>query len=194
MAMPDQSGFSRRDVPLPPLWVGEDYVCPDCMLDYQKLDIDAARGLIRQTPSDVRTMIEAVPSGKLRRRQGPGVWSVAEYTCHLRDVYVAFTIRLYRARTENKPVLEPMSNDIRAKRFRYNDADIEAVLNELDVAARGCIDEASKFGPTDWQRVVTRLADEQRTAMWLIRQAAHEGRHHLRDIARLGSARPTRHS
>jgi LmbE family N-acetylglucosaminyl deacetylase len=182
-----------RDVPLPP-WAGEHYVCPDCMLDYQTLDVGAAMGLIRQTPSEVRAMIEAVPSEKLRRRPGPGVWSVAEYACHLRDVYVAYTIRLYRARTEDQPGLEPMLNDLRAQRFRYNDADIEAVLNELRAAVDGCLDEATKFRLTDWQRVVMRRAGEQRTAMWLIRQAAHEGRHHLRDIARVGSPRPTRHS
>jgi hypothetical protein len=64
----------------------------------------------------------------------------------------------------------------------------------LRAAVDGCLDEASKFRPTDWQRVVTRRAGEQRTAIWLIRQAAHGGRHHLRDIARVGSPKLTRRS
>ena len=184
--MPDQSDFRRPAGPLL-AWAGEDHLCPDCMLDYQKLDLGAAMELIRQTPSEVRAVLEAIPLERLRRRPALEVWSVAEYTCHLRDVYVAYTIRLYRARTEDRPALEPMLNDLRAKSFRYNETDIEAVLDELRAAVDGCIEEASKFRPTDWQRTVTRRPGEQRTAMWLLRQAAHEGLHHLRDIVHIGS-------
>lgn len=37
-------------------------------------------------------------------------------------------------------------------------------------------------GP-DWDRVVLRPPGEQRTTRWLVRQALHEGRHHLAGIA-----------
>lgn len=84
MAMPDQSGFRRPPGPLP-AWAGEDHVCPDCMLDYQELALGAAMGLICQTSSEVRAVLEAVPRERLRRRPALGAWSVAEYTCHLRE-------------------------------------------------------------------------------------------------------------
>jgi hypothetical protein len=48
--------------------------------------------------------------------------------------------------------------------------------------------------PADgWDRTCTRLPHEQRTARWLVRQALHEGVHHLLDVetvaARCGNSR-----
>jgi len=114
------------------------------------------------------------------------VWSVAEYLCHRRDVYVTFTIRLHRVRAEQQPALEPMFNDLRARRFRYIDCDIDATLDELAAATAGFRDEVARMGEGDWDRVATRLPAEQRTARWLVRQAMHEGVHHLADIQRIG--------
>jgi hypothetical protein len=37
-----------------------------------------------------------------------------------------------------------------------------------------------------WDRIATRLPGEDRTARWLVRQAMHEGVHHLGDIRRIG--------
>lgn len=39
-----------------------------------------------------------------------------------------------------------------------------------------------------WDRLVTRLPGEHRTARWLVRQAMHEGQHHLDDISKTTSA------
>lgn len=156
----------------------------DCRLAYSDLDVTAAVELINKIPSRVRSLITAAPSALLRRRPATGGWSVMEYACHLRDVYITSTIRLHRARTEYRPVLEPMLNNLRARRFRYNDANIDAVLDELASAVDGCIEEVGRFNPRDWQRIVTRLPGEHRTARWLVRNAAHEGVHHVADIAR----------
>jgi hypothetical protein len=175
------------NVSVPPL-ADENHVCNECALSYADLDLTAATDLIARVPAEARTAIGVVSPPNLRRRLSAGEWSVAEYACHLRDVYVTYTIRLHRARTEERPVLEPMLNDLRTRRFRYNDANVEAVLDELDAAVRGCIEEAGRFDPKAWERTVTRLPGELRTARWLVRQAAHEGRHHLGDIARITSA------
>jgi hypothetical protein len=167
---------------IPPL-PGESHTCVDCRLAYSEVDVASAVELVSKIPSRVRALIAATPSGLLRHRPVSGGWSVTEYACHLRDVYVTSTIRLHRARTEDRPVLEPMLNDLRTRRFRYNDANIDAVLDELASAVDGCIEEVGRFGPDDWQRVVTRLPGEYRTALWLVRHAAHEGVHHAADIA-----------
>lgn len=95
-------------------------------------------------PSAVREVISAIPIEALRIRPSQQVWSVAEYLCHLRDVYVAFTIRLHRVRTEKRPVMEPMFNDLRARRFRYNDCDFEVTLSELAAAVTGFCEEVAR--------------------------------------------------
>ncbi|MEO9199860.1 MAG: DinB family protein [Antricoccus sp.] len=124
----------------------------------------------------------SVPLAARRMRPASERWSVIEYVCHLRDVYATYTIRLHRARTEDRPVLEPMLNDLRARRFRYNERDVDAVLDELEAAAAGFCDEVARNRPDQWDRLVSRLPGEDRTARWLVRQAMHEGQHHLADI------------
>lgn len=170
---------------LPPL-AGEDFSCSSCELSYPELTIAAARALIGEVPDRANAALAGSRDSALRTRPAGGGWSSLEYACHLRDVYITYTIRLYRTRTEERPVLEPMLNDLRAERFGYNQADPAAVLGELPAVVRGCLAEIERV--RDWDRTATRLPGEARTARWLVRQTAHEGVHHLRDIkAALGN-------
>jgi len=180
---------SRPDnhVQLPPL-AAEDYTCDVCALVYSEISIDDAVGAIGGLPEAVREAVSAI-SPEACRVQGRQIWSVAEYLCHLRDVYVSFTIRLHRTCTESRPALEPMFNDLRARRFRYNDCDINATLDELSAAAAGFCEQIARTKARDWDRVATRLPGEERTARWLVRQAMHEGVHHLGDVRRIGGIR-----
>ncbi|HVQ90160.1 MAG TPA: DinB family protein [Mycobacteriales bacterium] len=165
--------------PLPPL-PAEDHVCAGCGTDYAALTLDAARQLIAAVPAQARAV--ALGAADPRRRPAPATWSVLEYACHLRDVYATSTIRLYRVRTEDRPAIEPMLNDLRATRFGYNELDLGAVLTELDHTAAGFLAEVARVPATDWARTATRLPGEERTAQWLVRHAAHEGTHHLADL------------
>lgn len=171
-----------------PPFVGEDHVCVPCGLSYVELCIADAYELIRRVPDRSRTVARAVSTAGWRQRPSPGRWSPLEYLCHLRDVTVTYTIRLHRARTEDRPRLEPMLNELRTRRFRYQLHDPAAVLAELDLTTPGLLEEADQFDPHDWDRLAARLPGEHRTARWLLRQAAHEGVHHLRDIESLSSA------
>jgi hypothetical protein len=171
----------RAAAALPPL-PAEDHVCPACALAYAQITVGAAVAEIAALPAAVGAALTDVPPDVLRRRREPGVWSAVEYLCHLRDVHMTSTIRLHRARTEERPVVEPMLNDLRARRFGYRDADAGAVLAELRAAAAGFRAEVARVPPDGWARTVTRLPGEERTALWLVRQALHEGRHHLRDL------------
>jgi hypothetical protein len=166
---------------LPPL-SPEDYVCDSCGLDFTTIAVPAALATISALPQEVRRSIVGIDDSLLRRRPEPDVWSAMEYICHVRDVYATYTIRLHRARTENSPAVEPMFSDLRAVRFRYSRLPLAPVLDELADHVAGFCDEAATLAPTDWQRTVSRRPDEVRTASWLVRQALHEGRHHLADI------------
>lgn len=166
---------------LPP-WAAEDYACADCAVSYPQITVERAREVIAGIPAAVRDTVASLPSEALSYRPSVGVWSVLEYVCHLRDVYVTYTIRLHRTRTEQRPVLEPMLNDLRARRFRYNERDLAPTLDELASAVAGFGDEIAGNSGHDWERLATRMPGEQRTGRWLARQAMHEGVHHLGDI------------
>lgn len=115
--------------------------------------------------------VHAIPPEARRARPSPQVWSVTEYVCHLRDVYMTYHPAVPRPRTEDRPVLEPVFTELRARRFRYDECDMAATLNELAVAVAGFCVEIARTGERDWDRVATRLPAEQRTARWLVRQA-----------------------
>jgi hypothetical protein len=172
---------------LPPL-AAEDFACASCALDYSKISMPHATDVVQTIPTAVRDAALAVPDPARRQRPDPQVWSVTEYVCHLRDVYATYTIRLHRVRTEHQPVLEPMLNDLRARRFRYNERDIGPALDELAANVAGFCEEIARVGPEDWDRAATRMPGERRSARWLVRQAMHEGVHHLADIRAVGTA------
>jgi hypothetical protein len=170
---------------LPPL-AGEDHVCTDCAMSYPDIEPEAAVAALRSAPAEVAAATLAVPDARRRVRPDPATWSVVEYACHVRDVFATFTIRLHRISTEDGPALEPMFADLRAVRFRYNDADLDVVLAELGTYVAGFLDEAA--ATTAWDRTATRRPGELRTARWLVRHALHEARHHTRDITAVGGA------
>ena len=155
-------------------------------MSYAGTDLEAAVPALRAVPAAVRSAVAAVPDPLRRVRPEPATWSVVEYACHVRDVFASFTIRLHRISTEDVPALEPMFADLRAVRFRYNDADLGSVLAELDGHVAGFLDEIAET--TGWGRTATRRPDEVRTARWLVRHGVHEARHHTNDIAAVGRA------
>jgi hypothetical protein len=143
---------------------------------------DDVRAIVASVPGQARELLAAHPEEAWRVPGAAGSWSPAEYLCHVRDVYAVFTIRLHRARTEHDPPLEPMLNDLRARRFDYAHAALGPVVDQLTDHVAGFLAELDRLDDDAWARPVHRYPGEQRTALWLARQAAHEGRHHLRDI------------
>jgi DinB superfamily len=180
-------GSGRPPADLPALF-GEDHACEVCHLSYPEVTVDAATELMRSLPARYDAAVGSVQGDLLRWRPPGGGWSVTEYTCHVRDVYATYMIRLHRARNEHEPAVEPLFGDLRADRLRYNDREMSAVLGELHANVAGFCEEIATVRANEWDRVVTRLPTERRTALWLVRQAMHEGEHHLHDVRRVLAA------
>jgi len=165
-----------------PALPGEEHECGECRFAYGSVSVEAALERIRGVPERVGEAVSGLPDEELRARPSHDTWSVLEYVCHLRDVHAVYTIRLYRTRVEDVPMLEPMLNDLRVVRFRYNQRELRPVVAELADNVAGLLDEAARSTEQTWERVARRVPGEERTPRWLIRQAAHEGLHHLGDI------------
>lgn len=138
--------------------------------------------MVGSFPGRYRRTLAGLQREDLRQRPEPGTWSILEYACHVRDVYDVYTYRVKRGITEENPVLEPMNNDRRAVLERYNDQDSREVLDALAGQAGQFAAQAALITPDQYSRTVTRSTGEERTILWLLRQAAHEGLHHHYDI------------
>jgi len=172
---------------LPPL-AAERHVCGLCEFRYTDISPALAATEIRGYPDAYRGALDGVDETALRRRPEPRTWSMLEYACHVRDVYAVYTDRVRRALAEHNPVLEPMYNQQRAERDGYNRRLPSQVLDALEINVGIFLEQLATIDGTRWTRTVTRLPGETRTVLWLVRQAAHEGRHHLRDIESIRAA------
>ena len=170
-----------------PPWPEEDHHCESCGLRYGELSPSVALLLIRSCSTQYGRRLRRLSADALLRRPASGVWSALEYACHVRDVFDVYQTRVRRTLTEHEPVLEPMRNDERAQRGAYNEQPLAAVLLALEHNADRFVDLASTVSEAQWGRSAVRLPGERRTVLWMVRQAAHEGLHHLHDVG-AGSA------
>jgi DNA-binding HxlR family transcriptional regulator len=169
---------------IPPL-APEDHECPTCQMSYAATTLNAALACVRSYPARYRQALDSLADQVLRQRPEPRTWSVLEYACHVRDVYDVYHTRLTRTMTGERPVLEPMRNEQRAARDDYNQQDPRHVLDVLAEQAARFVALAQAVTPAQYTLTATRLPGEERTLLWLVRQAAHEGLHHLHDIERI---------
>lgn len=171
--------------PFPP----EHYVCPTCNLSYANLTASAAIEQVRTYPARYRHCLKSLPGSVLRRRPDPQAWSALEYACHVRDVYEVYRLRISRALTEDDPVLAPIGNQERAERGDYNRQDLAEALRALGHNVDRFVALVHTIGDDQWARTAVRLPGERRTVLWMVRQAVHEGLHHLHDITAITTER-----
>jgi DinB superfamily len=123
----------------------------------------------------------------LRERPEDGVWSPLEYAAHVRDAIRFNGYLARRALTEDRPTLPAPNPDQAAVDNNYNAEDPAAV-------AEGIEERASKLAamvedvedPSSWARVaVWEGRDGDFTSLYFVRNAVHEGHHHLLDVGRV---------
>lgn len=98
------SGSDGSEAPIEPdtkdwTWVLVE-PCPDCAFDAAGLShTDVARYLRR----DADDWVIRLSGASVTRRRTPGVWSVLEYGCHVRDVHRVFADRVRLVLDEDAP-------------------------------------------------------------------------------------------
>jgi hypothetical protein len=120
----------------------------------------------------------------VRRRPAPSTWSALEYTAHVRDVleWMADTIR--RMNREREPTIDSFDQDQVALDDRYNDQDVDRVLDGVAAAADRLVAVLRDVDAGDWGRL-GHFSWGDRDMLTMARNAVHEGAHHLRDVDRV---------
>ena len=154
-------------------------------MSYAEVTPAAVVAIVRSLPPQYRGAFGGVADDLVRRRPDATTWSMIEYACHVRDVFVVFVDRIQLARREDRPTFAPLGNDDRAVRLRYAEADVDATLDELATAAVRFTDLIDTLDDDAWPRTASRRTGEERDVLWMARQTAHEGRHHLADVERV---------
>ncbi len=163
------------------------YVCPECGLDYDTVSPPDAAVALRTMPRRYRSAVAAAleddaDEGLIRRRPEESTWSALEYTAHVADLYELFTTIVRRMFDEDAPTIDFWDPDARAADQNYNAADPAAVLDRLEAATASLVAAVERVDADSWRRTAT-FPFGDRDLLTMVRNAVHEGAHHLRDVA-----------
>jgi hypothetical protein len=161
-------------------WVLRDS-CPECGADVGRIARGEIAGLIRRADAVWRDVLSS-PAASLRARPRPGVWSVAEYGCHARDVYRVFAGRLNLIRTQDDPPFANWDQDATALEQDYASQDPAVVAPELAEAGEELAAAFEALGADEWDRTGRRSDGATFTAETLGQYLLHDVLHHLWDV------------
>jgi len=129
--------------------------------------------------------LEGLDEGDIRRPESDGKWSILEVVCHLADTEWVQGWRIRRVLTEDRPVLEPMDQDVWAERLGYRDTELEEALDQLRALRLANLRLIRRLAANDFTRIChhpERGEESLRTILELV--AGHDGVH-MDQIARI---------
>jgi hypothetical protein len=153
--------------------------CPEC-------GFDASAATPATVPATVAGMLPrwraVLQRPDARARPDENTWSVLEYACHVRDVFILFDRRLSLMLTDDDARFDDWDQDRAAIENDYASADPAVVAEEL--AAAGERIAASFAGvPQDrWGRRGTRSNGSEFTVLTFAQYFLHDVVHHLHDV------------
>jgi hypothetical protein len=160
--------------------------CTECGLAAEQLSVRDAADLIDGLGPRFQGAFAAGGSdrARIRAKPDPAVWSPLEYAVHVRDAVRYHGALVNRALKEDRPAVPAADPDGAAQELRYNEADLDEVLDRLEQQSRRFAARVRPLTDDDLERVVIN-AGRERTVRYMIRNVAHEGHHHLLDVQRL---------
>jgi DinB superfamily len=165
------------------------YTCADCGFEFDLARAEAAGPSIVDEIRDVSAILREGDPLALRARLDPDTWSVHEYGCHLRDVFLVQRERVLLARRADAPDIGTMGRDERVELDGYESQLTPDVARQLDDAASLFAHVLSLIEGDTWERTMIYSYPErmERSLRWVAVHTLHEARHHKRDIeAQLG--------
>ena len=164
------------------------WVCPECGLDYGTIHPPDAMVALRSFPRRYGELIGGISDDETERllhaRPAPDVWSAVEYTVHVADTLESLTEVIRQMVRQDDPDLSGLmwDPDERAAEQKYNEKSPDEALALLRPAAENAATTVESVGADDWGRQAT-FPFGERDTLTMMRNAVHEGAHHLRDVA-----------
>jgi hypothetical protein len=154
--------------------------CPQCGFDAALIHpTDVGAHIRRDADAWVRRLSEPGTTA----RPAPGVWSVLEYGCHIRDVHRIFNHRVQLMLTEDEPRFPNWDQDETAVADDYAAQDPAVVAAELRAAADAVADTYGSVPADAWPRRGLRSNGSEFTVTSISRYHLHDIVHHAWDVS-----------
>lgn len=159
--------------------------CAQCGFDGGTWTDAEATARLAELPALWAASINGIDPTDLLRRPILGMWSVAEYTDHVRETVFGMRFVLERALTEPgvdlgtapEPRFDPEPRPINVSRAL---AAFEEEVGQL-------LKHLTALGAERWSSGAV-IGGEPVDVHWIVRHAVHDVSHHLGDVERLGAA------
>jgi hypothetical protein len=156
--------------------------CPVCGIDEAGMAVPDALGAIRGFPRRYREAMDSFAPARLRERPDPDTWSALEYTVHFREVLELLAMSLPIVVEERDVQFPPIDVDEAAANRPDWVMDPALAVRGISDAAAAIAQQAETMPWSAWDRTFM-IGEVEHPASWIVQHAAHEGAHHLRDIA-----------
>ena len=107
---------------------------------------------LRLLPERVSEEVKGLSEEKLRFRAGEGQWSLKEVIGHLRDFAEIDHDRLCRMIKLERPILPGFDQEVLIRERNYQEADLQAVLDELASFRRETVQVLTELVDANWAR------------------------------------------
>jgi hypothetical protein len=153
--------------------------CPDCGYDAESIRATDVAAHIRRDADDWMTRLADT---SVTARPAPGVWSVLEYGCHVRDVHRIFAKRVRLMLSEDDPRFPNWDQDETALTDDYAAQDPSIVADELRQVASAVADAYESVSADAWSRRGLRSNGSEFTVETIALYHLHDIVHHAWDV------------
>ncbi len=153
--------------------------CPTCGVDESSISVHDGVDAVRTFPGRYRRALDGLTADQVTS-DPPGGWSVLAYVVHVGEVLERSGAALATVLDQPGAEISPLPDEARPPGLGTTDS--ASALDRIDRAAAGLVGAAAGVSGEAWTRPFT-LGGVSHDAGWLVRHAAHEGAHHLREIA-----------
>jgi hypothetical protein len=161
--------------------------CPDCGFAAEEVTVDRLPEVVRDNATTWEAVLES-PDAAVRTV--PGVWSVLEYACHVRDVHRIFDHRVQLMLTEDEPRFPNWDQDETAIADDYASQDPATVATELFDAATAVAETYGNVPSDAWTRRGLRSNGSEFTIATISVYHLHDIVHHSHDVDRTSTGEP----
>ncbi len=159
--------------------------CDECGFDGGSWDDAGAVDEVADLPARWAVAIADLTAEQLGRRPFDDVWSISEYTDHVRET--TYGMRFLIGLGIDQPGIDVGSPPDQPCGAQAKDVDVRAALRGFGSEVEQLVERFRGLSTADWSAWVV-IGGDRWDAAWIIRHLLHDVTHHLGDVARLRAA------
>lgn len=140
-------------------------------------------------PAKLAKLLKKATPAKMRKRPGPGKWSIAEIVAHLADTEVAIGWRLRMVVSEPGCPLQGFDQDAWASAMRYEKRDARKSLEQYRGLREANVALMKSLAPADWKKSGMHSERGELTVRKIAEMTAGHDINHFGQIERILAAR-----